>query len=231
MTAAAATAGRGPRPASAGLRRVHAQVLRQLVLMAELAGGPEAELAARAPAVSGWSVAEQLEHLVLVDRSVLKTVRRLLDDPHGQAAQAAQPTQSAQTAQAAQPARPAKSAPPGINLLGRVVLGTGFIPRGRARTLPPFQPGAAAATAAPGAGTAGGACIAGIAEIERGMRELEPRLGELEAGGGRSRHPLFGGLGGRQWLRFVAVHHHHHLKIVRDIRRARGLATAGLPSR
>jgi hypothetical protein len=205
MTAASAG---GPRPASAGLRRVHAQILRQLALMAELARGPEAELAARAPAVSGWSVAEQLEHLVLVDRSVLKTVRRILDDPHGQSAQ------------------PAPPAPPGINLLGRVVLGTGFIPRGRARTMPPYQPGAAAAAA--GAGIAG---IVGIEEIERGVRELEPRLGELEAGGGRSRHPLFGGLGGRQWLRFVTVHHHHHLKIVRDIRRARGLAAAGLPSR
>jgi hypothetical protein len=205
MTAASAG---GPRPASAGLRRVHAQILRQLALMAELARGPEAELAARAPAVSGWSVAEQLEHLVLVDRSVLKTVRRILDDPHGQSAKAAQ----------------SAAPPPGINLLGRVVLGTGFIPRGRARTLPPFQPGAAPAAAS-------GTGILGIAEIERGMRDLEPRLGELETGGGRSRHPLFGGLGGRQWLRFVAVHHHHHLKIVRDIRRARGLATAGLPSR
>jgi hypothetical protein len=181
--------------------------------MAELARGPEAELAARAPAVSGWSVAEQLEHLVLVDRSVLKTVRRLLDDPHGR------------SAQSPQPAPPAQQPPPGINLLGRVVLGTGFIPRGRARTLPPFQPGGAAAAAAAGGG------MLGIAEIEREVRDLGPRLGELEAGGSRSRHPLFGGLGGRQWLRFVTVHHHHHLKIVRDIRRARGLATPGLPSR
>ena len=206
MTAAStasAASGRGPRPASAGLRRVHAQILRQLALMAELARGPEAELAARAPAVSGWSVAEQLEHLVLVDRAVLQSVRRLLDDPHGQSAQSAPP------------------APPGINLLGRVVLGTGFMPRGRARTAAPYHPGAVPAAAAG----------AGIPEIERGVRELEPRLGELEASSGRSRHLRFGGLGGRQWLRFVAVHHHHHLKIVRDIRRARGLAAAGLPSR
>jgi DinB superfamily len=206
-----ATSAEGPRPASAGLRRVHAQIVRQLALMTELAGGPEAELAARVPAVSGWSVGEQLEHLVLVDRSVLKAVRRLLDDPHRQSAETAPP------------------APPGINLLGRVVLGSGFIPRGRARTLPPFQPGAGAATAA-GDGVVGVVGM-GIAEIERGVRELEPRLGELEASGGRSRHPLFGGLGGRQWLRFVTVHHHHHLKIVRDIRLARGLATASLPSR
>ncbi|HEY6320954.1 MAG TPA: DinB family protein [Thermoanaerobaculia bacterium] len=213
MTAASGASAGCPRPASAGLRRVHAQILRQLALMAELARGPEAEVAARAPAVSGWSVAEQLEHLVLVDRAVLKSVRRILDDPHRQSAQPAQP---------APPAPPA----PGINLVGRVVLGTGFIPRGRARTMPPYQPGAAPAAA--GAGVTG---IVGIEEIERGVRELEPRLGELEASGGRSRHPLFGGLGGRQWLRFVTVHHHHHLKIVRDIRRARGLATAGLASR
>jgi len=197
----------GPRPASAGIRRVHAQILRQLALMADLARGPEAELAARAPAVSGWSVAEQLEHLVLVDRAVLKSVRRILDDPHGRSAESAQP--------AAPP--PA----PGINLLGRVVLGTGFMPRGRARTAAPYHPGA----------TPAAAVGAGIPEIEHGMRELAPRLGELEASSGRSRHLRFGGLGGRQWLRFVAVHHHHHLKIVRDIRRARGLAAAGLPSR
>src|SRR5258708_39541362 len=115
--AGAASAG-GPRPGSAGLRRVHAQILRQLALMAELAREPEAELAARAPAVSGWSVAEQLEHLVLVDRAVLKSVRRILDDPHGQSAQSAQPAQP--------------PAPPGVNLLGRVVPGARFLPRGRA---------------------------------------------------------------------------------------------------
>jgi DinB superfamily len=211
MTASSAE---GPRPASAGLRRVHEQILRQLALMAELARGPEAELAARAPAVSGWSVAEQLEHLVLVDRAVLKSVRRILADSHGQAAQPGEPEQPRQPA-------PPPPSPPGINLLGRLVLGTGFMPRGRARTTPPYHPGDAPAAAAG----------AGIPEIERGVRELEPRLGELEASGGRSRHMRFGGLGGRQWLRFVAVHHHHHLKIVRDIRRARGLAAAGLPSR
>jgi hypothetical protein len=187
--------GGGPRPASSGVRRAHAQILRQLALMADLARGPEAELAARAPAVSGWSVAEQLEHLVLVDRAVLKSLGRILDDP--------------------------RRAPTGINLVGRVVLGTGFLPRGRARTTAPFYPGAEPAAVV----------RAALPEIERGLRELAPRLGEIEASAGRARHPRFGQLGGRQWLRFMAVHHHHHLKIVRDIRRARGLATAGLPSR
>ncbi|HYL06365.1 MAG TPA: DinB family protein [Thermoanaerobaculia bacterium] len=179
--------------------RDHARALHQLALMAELAQGPAPELAARAPAVSGWSVAEHLEHLVLADRAVLKSVGRILDDRQAPAA-------------------------PNINLLGRVVLGTGFMPRGRARTTPAYEPAAMPQAA----------LHAAILENDRGLRELAPRLGELERSGGRSRHLRFGGLGGRQWLRFLVVHHHHHLKIVRDIRRqrrARGLAAVGLPSR
>jgi hypothetical protein len=186
----------GPRPAAAGMLRVHARAQRQLALMAELAQGPALELAARAPAVSGWSVAEQLEHLVLVDRAVLEGVGRILDDPQPPAA-------------------------PDINLLGRVVLGTGFMPRGRARTTPAYQPAAMPQEA----------LHAAILDLDRGLREMAPRLGELERAGGRSRHLRFGGLGGRQWLRFLVVHHHHHLKIVRDVRRARGLPAIGLPSR
>lgn len=185
-----------PRPAAAGIVREHAWALRQLTLMAELGQGPALELAARAAAVSGWSVAEQLEHLVLVDRAVLKGIGRILDDPQPPAG-------------------------PDINLLGRVVLGTGFMPRGRARTTLAYNPAAMLQEA----------LHAAILDVDRGLREMAPRLGGLERAGGRSRHPRFGGLGGRQWLRFLAVHHHHHLKIVRDIRRARGLAAIGLPSR
>jgi len=192
----------GSRPASAGVTRAHARALRQLALMAELAQGPAPQLAARAPAVSGWSIAEHLEHLVLADRAVLKGIGRILDDPRPDAA-------------------------PDTNLLGRVVLATGFMPRGRARTAAAYEPAAMPQAA----------LHAAILEIDRGLRDLAPRLGELERSGGRARHLRFGGLGGRQWLRFLFVHHHHHLKIVRDIRRqrrarrARGLPTAGLPSR
>jgi len=176
--------------------------MQQLALMAELAQGPALELAARAPAVSGWSVAEHLEHLVLADRAVLKGIGRILDDPRPDAA-------------------------PDTNLLGKVVLRTGFMPRGRARTAAAYEPAAMPQAALHSA----------ILEIDRGVRDLAPRLGELERSGGRARHLRFGGLGGRQWLRFLVVHHHHHLKIVRDIRRARrarradGLSTVGLPSR
>jgi hypothetical protein len=193
MTVAAA--GGRPRPASAGMRRVYAHVLRQTALMAELARGPQPELAARADAVSGWSVAEQLEHLVLVDRGVLHLVRRILDGPELEPAD-------------------------GVNLIGRLVLLSGYIPRGRGRARPAYHP-----TASPLE-----AVREGIPEVDQRLQGLAPRLGELERAGGRARHVYFGGLGGRQWLRFTAVHHHHHLKIVRDIRRARGLAAIGLPT-
>ena len=196
------------RPASAGMRRLHARVLRQLALMARLAGGADPELAARAAPVSGWSVAEQLEHLVLVDRAVLQSLGRILDGPR-------------RPPDPQRPAAPPRPPVPGINLVGRLVLGTGFMPRGRARTMPPYHPGAAPIAAV----------RAGIPEIDDGVRGLAPRLGELERAGGRARHRIFGGLGGRQWLRFLGVHHHHHLKIVSDIRRAQGLAALALPAR
>src|ERR1700681_1679695 len=157
MPMTVAAPGEPARPASAAMRRSHARVLRQAALMAELAGGPEAELAARAPAVSGWSVAEQLEHLLLVDRGVLKLMGHILDDP-----------------------RPMPEAE--INLVGRAVLLAGFIPRGRAQAPAAHRP-----TAAPAA-----AVRAGISEIDRGLRQLAPRLGELERSAGRGRHPRFG---------------------------------------
>lgn len=196
MTTTVAAPGGPARPASAAIRRLHARVLRQTALMADLARGPEAELAARAPAVSGWSVAEQLEHLLLVDRGVVKLLGHILDDP-----------------------RPMPEA--GINLEGRLVLLAGYIPRGLAQAPAPHLPTPSPAVVVRD----------GIPEIDRRLRELAPRLGELEGSRSRARHPRFGSLDGRQWLRFLAVHHHHHLKIVRDIRRARGLAAAGLPPR
>jgi DinB superfamily len=191
-----ATPGERARPASAGMRRGHAHALRQLELMAELARGTDAELGTRAEAISGWSVAEQLEHLMLVDGGVLHLMERILDDPGLEPAE-------------------------GTNLVGRLVLRAGFLPRGRARAKAAHRPSAAPAAAV----------RAGLPEVDRRLRALGPRLGELERATGRARHPYFGGLGDRQWVRFLAVHHHHHLKIVRDIRLARGLAAIRLPAR
>lgn len=87
------------------LRREMSALLGEMEWCAELAADP-VRLAARAPAVSGWSVAEQLEHLLRVDRGILG---RLGEAARGSAPEAAG----------------------GPSVTGRLVLVTGTIPRGR----------------------------------------------------------------------------------------------------
>lgn len=84
-------------------RRSFARALESFGEMAALARQPET-LARRAPAVSRWSVADQLEHLVLADRGILKTLHRL---QAGEVDEGGGPT-----------------------FAGRLVLLTRFIPRG-----------------------------------------------------------------------------------------------------
>ena len=135
--------------------------------------------------VSNWTVGKQLEHLLLSDRTILDQFDRLADGRQG-------------------------PAPGGKTLIGRIVLLTGFIPRGAGK--------------APGATTPAGR---DAADLEAGLRRLAERfaaLGEqlpvLEEAGWRSRHPYFGALDVAEWMRFMDVHHRHHLRIVRDIRKA-----------
>ncbi len=183
--------------AKGAARRAFARIRRQSSVVAKLLGEGGGRLDTHAEAVSAWSVAQQLEHLLLVERSVLAQIHRLLD---------------------------ARQLPPlaGINLLGRTVLATGFMPRGVAKAPGGSLPAAAAARAAAAATEQQG-------EVERRIAALAPRLDELQRTGRaglRLAHPRFGGLDGPQWLRFLGIHTHHHLKIVRDIRRARGLQPA-----
>jgi hypothetical protein len=182
------------RQASALARRVRARLLRQVEEMVALVdvregqegtGRTEAELRARAEEVSGWSVAEHLEHLTLVDRGILDRIDGLL---------------------AGSPPSPVG----GINAAGRLVLLFGFIPRGRGRATTPLRPQGLAVDELRGR----------LGEIGERVRRLGPRLGELEHTPGRFRHLIFGGLTGAQWHRFLAIHHHHHLKIIRDVRSA-----------
>jgi hypothetical protein len=149
-----------------------------------LLGDGDAALAARAPAVSGWSVGQQVDHVLNVAQGVFN--RLTGDSPElGR----------------------------GINATGRILLSIGWFPRGVGRSPKSVLP----------------------AEAPLAARELE-RLGGLRADfqglrfrngllASRERlfpHPYFGGLDPRQTLRFLVVHTHHHLKIVRDIRRAAG---------
>ncbi len=104
-------------------------------------------------------------------------------------------------------------APGGLTILGRVILRAGFIPRGRGKAPKAVKPAGRDA-----------------ADIEAGLRRLAERLDDLteqlpllEEADWRLPHPYFGALNIGEWMRFMDVHHRHHLKIVRDIRRAAGV--------
>lgn len=109
---------------------------------------------------------------------------------------------------------PAESKPlrGGPNPLGRCMLALGFIPRGKGR--------------APAIANPREPELSDVApQIERTQQrfvDLEPALPRLEQSGPLAPHFAFGKLNGKQWLRFVDIHHHHHDKIVRDIRNATG---------
>jgi len=108
---------------------------------------------------------------------------------------------------------------PRIKLAGRVVLRLGWIPRGV---------GKAPATTRPDGADRRRVADALVAARRR-LGELAPRLDEIARSRGRASHPIFGGLSAAQWLRFLTVHHHHHLKIIADVRRAYERSAAPSP--
>lgn len=97
----------------------------------------------------------------------------------------------------------------GPTVLGRVLLALGYIPRGRGKAPKFVMPREVDPAALE-------------ARLE-GVRERFEALGEslhqLDDGTVRARHHAFGHLDGVRWLRFVDIHHHHHWKIIRDIRK------------
>jgi hypothetical protein len=140
-----------------------------------------------APSVSKWTVGKQLEHLLLSDEAVLDRLDRLMDGREGPEAG-------------------------GKTVLGRVVLLTGFIPRGMGKAPGAVKP----------AGRDAADIEAGLQRLRQRMSELLEQLPLLEEAGWRCRHPYFGALDIGEWMRFMDVHHRHHLKIVRDIRETAG---------
>jgi len=94
---------------------------------------------------------------------------------------------------------------------GVVLRRLGWLPRGVAE---------APKTVRPADGEPPAAIRARFEEVRRLLADVRERTGALDALRARRRHPRFGGLTPSAWVRFMAVHQHHHLKIVRDIRRA-----------
>lgn len=102
-------------PASAALARTHRAIVAELDALAAQAADRETA-ALRADRVSGWSVAEQLEHLMVSDRSILRALDTML-------------------------AGEKPSAGGGPSLAGRAILGFGYIPRGVGRAPKAVVPG------------------------------------------------------------------------------------------
>ncbi len=128
--------------------------------------------------ISNWSAAEQLDHTLKVDGSIL---HRLLEDPEPEAQ------------------------PKPINLLGRVILTLGWIPRGKA-------PSPKALRGEPAKCTALSAAAAAVrSQLDNLTQERLNRSALLVP------HPRFRGLNTMEALRFAGIHTEHHLKIVREI--------------
>jgi len=143
----------------------------------------EVAVAARDPSVSGWSVAEHLDHLILAEDGILRWIRTAIDDPA---------------------AFPGEGAP---NRVGRLVLFTGRIPRGRAKAPAPTVPESPDPER----------LVGRLSELDALLASVAPRLVEVHASRSTFGHPILGHFTPAQWLRFLDVHHRHHEKIIRDI--------------
>jgi hypothetical protein len=107
-------------------------------------------------------------------------------------------------------AEPRPGPAPGIRPVGRLILLVGFIPRGRARAIKSVVP----------QGLSRESLQTDLAALHARLAAIEPeQLSVLETAEGRMPHPVFGSLDARQWLRFLEIHQHHHLKIILDIER------------
>lgn len=136
-----------------------------------LLGEPDAS----EPGVSGWSVHEHVEHVAVATDYFLTFMDRL---SKGEGTAGGRP-----------------------RLVGRILLRTGFIPRGKGKA-PDF------------------AMPTGRGDVRMLLEQARDRfavLGTLPKGGHRLPHPFLGAFSARQWARFAEVHTRHHLKIIRDI--------------
>lgn len=137
-----------------------------------------AQLERTAPAVSAWGTSQHIDHCLKVTTGMLRRVVR---------------------------PKPEKGR---INIVGRLVLLVGWIPRGRGKA-PERVLGAQASRE----------------EVDRMLDDLEQVVATItpEAFTDRRtaviRHPYFGGLTAEQALRFTVIHNRHHLKIIDDIAR------------
>lgn len=152
--------------------------------MAEALAMDDGRLFARRDDVSGWSVAQHLHHVARSAAMMLVAVERL----------------AAGSPPAAEGGR--------VSVVGRAVLLSGRMPRGKGRaperTRPPDEPDRDAVEAS-------------VAS----SRVVFDRIGAVlpDAAGSRFKvaHPYFGPLDAHQWLRVATIHSDHHFRIIDEI--------------
>ncbi len=139
------------------------------------------DLQLRQPSISGWSVAQQLDHILKVCSAMLKGL-----------------------------IRPGEAPPAGINMIGRVILLVGRIPRGRGKAPERLR----------GVDASAEQLAASLEDVRRLLTEVRAESFR-PANNPILRHPFFGGLTPAQTLRTIVVHTRHHLRIAREIIAAR----------
>ena len=146
-----------------------------------LAQREEAQFALRRESVSQWTVAQQLDHAVRVCASILGRIDQ-----------------------------PGEIIEKKFHWIGRVILISGYIPRGKGKSPKAFLP-----------------VLCSREELRHSVAETRVLVDRVVAGHASEskdrivRHPLFGGLTAKEAFAFANVHTRHHLSIVRDILAAR----------
>jgi hypothetical protein len=167
-------------------RGTYDTLLRQCDQLEKLAAENDERLFYRAQRISTWSVAEQLDHIARATQGMAAAIEEAL-----------------------QPEAPNRGGP---SLVGRMVLYTGWIPRGAGKA-PDFT--------RPETGSSE-QLASSLAQSRQALERLEARLPEIDGARGRVNHFAFGDLTPRQWLSAIEIHTRHHLKVVRDIQDAPG---------
>ncbi len=152
---------------------------------------PDERLYPRVEAVSAWSPAQHVDHVL-----------RALDLLFGRA-------------EALEGGRSEEIRPSGRpRLLGRLVLVTGWIPRGRGR---------APEAALPDPRPVRYRLRVALGDATRRSEQLRARTDRLREAQGVLPHPQLGDFDAPCWIRFADVHTRHHLAIVADIDRRRAV--------
>jgi len=144
-------------------------------------------VAGRNPKVSRWSVYEHLDHLARADAAMLDRIDVCLGDQgaaHGS-----------------------------TTWLGRLVLASGAVPRGKAEAVPATVP----APLPPANHLAPGELAAHFQIIDKRLAALAEHGKAVMASRRHAESPLYGWLRPAQWLRVMEIHRRHHLGIITDI--------------